>query len=94
MIRPDVGIFTNLGDAHQEHFSDLGQKLNRKLILFRQAQTIIYNASDPHRRAALSANYTETVNWRVSHPKATISSNIAFFRRCFAGKCRRSHRTV
>ena len=47
MIRPDVGIFTNLGDAHQEHFSDLGQKLNEKLILFRQAQTIIYNASDP-----------------------------------------------
>ncbi len=47
MIRPDVGIFTNLGDAHQEHFSDLGQKLNEKLILFRQAQTIIYNASAP-----------------------------------------------
>ena len=47
MIRPDVGIFTNLGDAHQEHFTDLGQKLNEKLILFRQAQTIIYNASDP-----------------------------------------------
>ncbi len=46
MIRPDVGIFTNLGDAHQEHFLDTAQKLNEKLILFRQARSIIYNADD------------------------------------------------
>ena len=46
MIRPDIGIFTNLGDAHQEHFTSLEQKLSEKLILFRHARTILYNAGD------------------------------------------------
>lgn len=46
MIRPNIGIFTNLGDAHQEHFTSLEQKLSEKLILFRHARTILYNAGD------------------------------------------------
>jgi len=42
IIRPTIGIFTNLGDAHQENFSSLKQKCEEKLKLFAHAQVLIY----------------------------------------------------
>ena len=47
MIRPDVGIITNIGDAHQENFDTPECKALEKLKLFTHTPTIIYNASDP-----------------------------------------------
>jgi alanine racemase len=41
IIRPDMGIFTNLGGAHQENFDSLEQKLAEKLQLFRGCERII-----------------------------------------------------
>jgi Alr-MurF fusion protein len=34
VIRPTIGLFTGIGDAHNEHFTDTAQKINEKLILF------------------------------------------------------------
>jgi len=42
IIEPTIGIFTNLGDAHQENFSGLKQKCEEKLKLFKQAESLIY----------------------------------------------------
>ncbi len=42
IIQPTVGIFTNIGEAHQENFSDLKQKTEEKIKLFQTAETIIY----------------------------------------------------
>ncbi len=42
VIRPAIGIFTNIGHAHDEHFLGLEQKVKEKLILFRHAGTLIY----------------------------------------------------
>jgi len=42
IIQPTIGIFTNLGDAHQENFSGLKQKCEEKLQLFKHAETLIY----------------------------------------------------
>jgi len=42
IIRPTIGIFTNLGDAHQENFSGLKQKCEEKLRLFSQSEILIY----------------------------------------------------
>ncbi len=47
IVRPDVGIITTLGDAHQEHFRNLQHKLEEKLHLFRHARTIIYSSHYP-----------------------------------------------
>ncbi len=44
IIRPDVVLFTSLGDAHQEHFADLEQKAVEKLILARSARKIIFHS--------------------------------------------------
>jgi alanine racemase len=42
IIRPSIGIFTNIGEAHQEGFLDMDEKLEQKLILFKDASKIIY----------------------------------------------------
>jgi len=38
IIRPDIGIFTNIGDAHQENFASIEQKINEKLKLFKNSK--------------------------------------------------------
>jgi len=42
IIRPDIGIFTNIGEAHSEGFLNLRQKINEKLKLFRHARDLVY----------------------------------------------------
>ncbi len=42
IILPDTGIFTNIGEAHQENFSTLKQKAEEKLKLFYSCKRIIY----------------------------------------------------
>ncbi|HET6557624.1 MAG TPA: bifunctional UDP-N-acetylmuramoyl-tripeptide:D-alanyl-D-alanine ligase/alanine racemase [Prolixibacteraceae bacterium] len=42
IIRPTVGILTNIGEAHQENFLTKEQKLLEKLKLFESCHTIIY----------------------------------------------------
>ncbi|NSW93460.1 MAG: bifunctional UDP-N-acetylmuramoyl-tripeptide:D-alanyl-D-alanine ligase/alanine racemase, partial [Bacteroidales bacterium] len=42
IIRPDVGIITNIGDAHSENFTDNESKAREKLLLFSESSSIIY----------------------------------------------------
>lgn len=42
IILPDIGLFTNIGDAHSEGFLNTRQKINEKLILFRHAKQLVY----------------------------------------------------
>lgn len=44
IIRPTIGIFTNLGAAHQEGFSSDAEKLAEKMKLFEHADTLICEA--------------------------------------------------
>ena len=46
IIQPTIGIFTCLGDAHQENFQSLEQKCMEKLQLFRHAEVLFYPAND------------------------------------------------
>ncbi|MBQ4278545.1 MAG: alanine racemase [Rikenellaceae bacterium] len=47
MIRPDVGIITNIGAPHQENFESLMHKLSEKLNLFRDTPRIIFAPDEP-----------------------------------------------
>ena len=47
VIKPTIGIVTNLSSAHQENFSTMQEKCLEKLSLFRNCEIIIYNADDP-----------------------------------------------
>lgn len=46
IIQPEVGILTNIGNAHDEGFRNRTQKIREKLILFRHAKQLIYCADD------------------------------------------------
>ncbi|MBX2846048.1 MAG: alanine racemase [Saprospiraceae bacterium] len=41
IIQPTIGIFTNLGAAHDEGFSSREEKLSEKLVLFQNASVVI-----------------------------------------------------
>ncbi len=45
ILRPDVALFTSIGDAHQEHFRDLEQKCAEKMTLAEHAPTIVYHSA-------------------------------------------------
>ena len=42
IIQPDIGVFTNIGDAHSDGFKNIEEKLEEKLKLFQNCKTIIY----------------------------------------------------
>ena len=42
IIQPDIGILTNIGSAHDEGFVNLIQKIDEKLLLFKESRIIIY----------------------------------------------------
>ncbi|MGC3978561.1 MAG: bifunctional UDP-N-acetylmuramoyl-tripeptide:D-alanyl-D-alanine ligase/alanine racemase [Paludibacteraceae bacterium] len=42
IVCPTIGVFTNLGDAHQEGFISLKQKCEEKLKLFTDSDVLIY----------------------------------------------------
>lgn len=44
VISPTIGIFTNIGTAHDENFSDSTEKIDEKLKLFSYVNTLIYCA--------------------------------------------------
>lgn len=46
IIRPSVGVLTNIGGAHQENFYSLHDKCMEKLSLFKECDVVIYNADD------------------------------------------------
>ncbi len=46
MIRPTIGVLTNIGEAHSEGFIDLAHKFREKLVLFRNCKTIIGRETD------------------------------------------------
>lgn len=47
IIRPDIGIFTNIGESHQENFTSLADKVKEKLNLFRETNVLIYCYDHP-----------------------------------------------
>ena len=47
IIQPTIGVFTCLGAAHQENFQSMEEKCREKMLLFRDAQVIIYPDGDP-----------------------------------------------
>ncbi len=42
IIQPAIGIFTNIGEAHNQGFLNSRQKINEKLQLFKKAELLIY----------------------------------------------------
>ncbi|MFR9619736.1 MAG: alanine racemase [Rikenellaceae bacterium] len=46
MIRPDVAVITSIGEAHQEGFESIAQKIEEKLRLAEGAREIVYHSGN------------------------------------------------
>ena len=44
VLKPTLGVFTSLGQAHQENFNGLDEKLREKLRLFENVDELVYPA--------------------------------------------------
>ena len=55
IIQPTIGIFTNIGEAHNEGFENIDQKIKEKIFLFEKAGTIIYSNDDANISKAIEA---------------------------------------
>jgi len=53
MVKPNIGIYTNLGTAHDEGFPSLEEKANQKAQLFKDSATIIFCKDFPEISNAL-----------------------------------------
>ena len=58
IIRPQIGIVTTMGDAHQKNFESFESKVREKLSLFRNCGKIIYNSSYPLIKEILRLEYS------------------------------------
>lgn len=68
IIQCSVGIFTNIGEAHQEGFASLEEKLAEKLRLFSSAEVIVYNRDQPQVHQQIQQLGKRTFTWSRSDP--------------------------
>ena len=59
VIKPTIGILTNVGQAHDEGFISQKEKLQEKWLLFNEAKTIFYPADDKDISAVASYSTTQ-----------------------------------
>ena len=55
MIRPTIGVFTNIGEAHSEGFDSLAEKAAEKLKLFSGAEVLVYCSDQAETERAVGA---------------------------------------
>ncbi|HEX9150815.1 MAG TPA: UDP-N-acetylmuramoyl-tripeptide--D-alanyl-D-alanine ligase, partial [Flavobacterium sp.] len=46
IIKPTIGILTNIGSAHDEGFINLEEKIKEKMLLFEDAEVVIYQKNE------------------------------------------------
>ncbi len=63
IVRPTIGIFTNIGNAHNEGFEDANQKITEKLKLFANVKLLFYSSDDPLLNAAIQKQELPTFAW-------------------------------
>lgn len=73
ILQPTIGIFTNIGEAHASGFKHLQQKIQEKLILFKDCPVLIYsiNHKTIHEEITACAASQELWSWGAS-PQAKI----------------------
>lgn len=46
IIKPTIGVLTNIGSSHDEGFQNLEEKVKEKLLLFKESEVIIYQKNN------------------------------------------------
>lgn len=74
MIRPTVGILTNIGEAHQENFSSLQEKCIEKCGLFIDCELLIYCSDNVliNRSIKMTGLTCKMMNWSRKDQSAPV----------------------
>ncbi len=93
MIQPDTGIFSNIGEAHQENFPSIEAKVAEKMTLFRNCRRLIYCRDHPviHKLALKLPAGVSLVSWSFSEEaeyKVKFSKKGALTVISVSGKCK------
>lgn len=95
MIRPSIGIFTNIGAAHSAGFNSIEEKIQEKLLLFHGVERLYYSPDYPTISEAIkvfanthpdieyktwSFDSRQTVNLSIYKTEANRSKTILFAR--------------
>ncbi len=74
IVAPTLGIFTNIGEAHQENFYSQEEKCLEKLKLFTRADALIYNADQSlvHYCIEQAGLSERTFSWSRKNRKASL----------------------
>lgn len=67
MIKPDIGVLTNIGGAHDQGFENSQSKIREKLELFKNSEVLIYPSDHKDLRKVIS-------EWHVLYPKPGLVS--------------------
>jgi len=77
IIRPDIGVLTNIGDAHSAGFESLHEKLGEKLKLFAQSDKIVTSFNQDNIRSLINNiyKYKEILSWSSENQEAFYKVN-------------------
>jgi Alr-MurF fusion protein len=69
VIRPTIGLITNLGDAHDAGFKNIEQKLEEKIILFKECNKIVCCADDEeiYNKLAVTYGKEKILSWTLKN---------------------------
>lgn len=79
IVKPSIGILTNIGLAHSENFESDLEKLDEKLLLFRDSEIIIFSDEDERIKNRVRSVYPESklLSWSsCQESKITVSRTI------------------
>lgn len=78
IIKPTIGILTTIGSAHDEGFLNLVQKIDEKLLLFKESKVIIYQKNEvvdsclSQFAAEYLLNSRKLFSWSFTNKKADV----------------------
>jgi len=73
IIQPTIGIFTNIGSAHDEGFANRQEKACEKALLFSTCKQLIFCADYPEILSATNALSAQKISWtRQENVQATF----------------------
>ncbi len=77
IIRPTIGLFTNIGEAHDEGFDSRQQKIREKLFLFKNCQKIICCADHKNVSKLLLSEFGKlAMTWSTENVAADLHFDI------------------
>jgi alanine racemase len=72
IINPTIGVFTHIGNMHEEGFANIEEKIKEKTTLFKNSDVVILQKNEPVEKYIKSTVF----NWSFTDKSATVFAEI------------------